>query len=131
MEKATFEALPKPVALVVDDEPLLLMDTSDIISDAGFHVIEATTADQAFAFLKEHSSLKLLFTDVHTPGKLDGFELARNVEKLWPHICIVVTSVAVRPPTGSLPENVRFLAKPLSVELVHSTLREFCGLHKG
>jgi CheY-like chemotaxis protein len=127
MEKSVFEALPKPVALVVDDEPLLLMDTSEIISDAGFHVIEATTADQAFAFFEEHNSLKLLFTDVQTPGKLDGYELARAVEKRWPHICVVVTSGAVLPPPGALPENARFIAKPLSVSLVHDTLIRFCG----
>ncbi|MDQ0319006.1 CheY-like chemotaxis protein [Pararhizobium capsulatum DSM 1112] len=64
MDSETFETLPGPIALVVDDEPLVRMDTADIIAEAGFHVIEAATADEAFEFLKKHNSLRLLFTDI-------------------------------------------------------------------
>jgi len=51
MEKDQFTQ--EPIALVVDDEPLIRMDACDIISDAGYRVIEATTADQAFEYLQD------------------------------------------------------------------------------
>jgi CheY-like chemotaxis protein len=75
MDKETFASLPQPIALVVDDEPLIRMDTADIIWDAGYHVIEASTADEAYEFLKKHTSLKLLFTDIQMPGDMDGLDL--------------------------------------------------------
>jgi CheY-like chemotaxis protein len=127
MEKADFAKLKKPIALVVDDEPLILMDTADIIADQGYAVVEATTADQAFEFLAKHSSLELLFTDVETPGCLNGFDLARKVAVRWPHICVVIASGAARPGSDDLPDNARFIAKPISAELVHDVLRDHCN----
>ncbi|KQY20303.1 hypothetical protein ASD31_24150 [Rhizobium sp. Root482] len=68
METAEFEKLAIPIALVVDDDPLILMDTADMIAGEGYAVVEAKTADQAYDFLDRHSSLQLLFTDVQMPG---------------------------------------------------------------
>ena len=127
MDKKTFASLPEPVALVVDDEPLILMDTSDIISDEGYHVIEARAADDALEFLKQHNSLKLLFTDVQMPGKMDGIELANYVAEHWPNIVVIVASGAVNPQPGTLPPTARFMNKPLNQELVVETIRELCG----
>lgn len=76
--------LSEPIALVVDDERLILMDTSDIIRDAGYDVVEASSADDAIAFLEKHGLLQLLFTDVQTGGRLDGLDLARKVAERWP-----------------------------------------------
>ncbi|WP_246618005.1 hypothetical protein [Rhizobium populisoli] len=47
MNEVEFSQLQEPIALVVDDEPLIRMNTADIVSDEGFDVIEATTADEA------------------------------------------------------------------------------------
>jgi CheY-like chemotaxis protein len=44
MDDAEFEKLARPIALVVDDEPLILMDTADMISDEGYAVLEAGVA---------------------------------------------------------------------------------------
>ena len=124
METAEFEELVQPIALVVDDEPLILLETVDIILDEGYSVVEASTADQAFAFLDRHSSLQLLFTDVQMPGDLDGFSLARIVAERWPHIRVVIASGAIVPGPGDLPGNAKFIGKPFTAELVHQTLME-------
>jgi CheY-like chemotaxis protein len=97
MDAQKFSELRRPIALVVDDEPLILMDTADMVSDEGYAVIEVTTAQKAYEFLQEHPSLQLLFTDVQTPGEIDGFELARKVASQWPDICVVVASGAAKP----------------------------------
>ena len=131
MDHETFKSLPEPVALVVDDEPLILMDTSDIMANVGYHVIEARNADEAFEFLKRHSSLKLVFTDIQMPGEIDGVELAHHIANRWPAIKVIVASGAVRPAPGVLPENATFLNKPISVQLVHQTLKEYFGQTMG
>jgi DNA-binding NtrC family response regulator len=127
MEKIEFAGLTKPIALVVDDEPLILMDTADILSDEGFSVIEARSADEAYEFLHQHSSLQVLFTDVQMSGKLDGFDLARTVAERWPHICVIVASGATTPHPGDIPANATFIKKPISPHLVHEVLRDRCG----
>lgn len=113
-----------PIALVVDDEPLILMDTADIVASAGYHVIEARSADEACALLKKHRSLKLLMTDIQMPGDMDGLALARYVGDHWPDVLVVVASGAVIPKDGELPQGARFLGKPLDQALVIETMRE-------
>nr|WP_289721510.1 response regulator [Rhizobium sp. S152] len=126
MDKETFANLRRPIAVVVDDEPFILMNTSDIISNVGYAIVEATTAEHAYDFLQEHSSVQLLFTDVQTPGTTDGFELARNVARRWPDICVVVASIAAVPAPGDLPENAKFISEPFSAETVLGVLQERC-----
>jgi DNA-binding NtrC family response regulator len=114
-----------PLALVVDDEPLIRMNTAEMVADEGFDVIEARSADEAFALLQEYPSLQLVFTDIQMPGKADGLDLARHVCERWPEVCVIVASGAVTPSADMLPETALFLGKPLSHELVHDTIRNF------
>jgi FixJ family two-component response regulator len=54
-----------------------------------------------------------LFTDVQTPGPIDGIDLARLVKTRWPHVEVLVTSG--RPVSNIvLPDGVRFTSKPWS-----------------
>ncbi len=129
MEHAEYAKLKEPIALVVDDEPLVLMNTVDIIADEGFAVVEVTTADQALEFLAEHPSLQLLFTDVQTPGEIDGLDLAWKVAERWPHICVIVASGASVPAAGDLPPTVVFISKPFSAERVHDVLLDHYQPH--
>ena len=116
--------MPDPVALVVDDEPLILMDTADIVASAGYHVIEARNADEAFELLARYRSVKLLMTDIQMPGEMDWLALARYVGEHWPDIHVVVAFGAVTPKEGDLPQGARFLGKPLNQALVLETLHE-------
>lgn len=124
MHNSEFARLREPIALVVDNEPLVLMDHVDMIAEEGYAIVEATTAHQAYEFLERHSSLQLLFTDVETPGEISGFKLARGVASRWPHIAIVVASGAARPQPGDLPDGATFIAKALSQHLVHDAIVE-------
>lgn len=117
----------QPVAVVVDDEPLIRMDAADIIADAGFLVMEASNAEEAFVHLEAFPSLKLLFTDIQMPD-IDGLTLARHVKARWPHISVIVTSGALRPGVAELPQDARFIAKPFSQQTVLETIEETCGL---
>ena len=41
----------RPVVLVVEDEPLMLMDALDLVTGAGFEAIGAKNADEAILIL--------------------------------------------------------------------------------
>ena len=113
-----------PFALVVDDDPIILMHSCAILEDAGFRFFEADTGDDALVLLeREWSSITLLFTDVEMPGETDGFALARHVAEHWPEIEIVVASGHRRPEEGDMPAKATFISKPFSTETVHSHLR--------
>jgi DNA-binding NtrC family response regulator len=120
MEKTTV-----PYALVVDDDAMIRMDASLILSDAGFRCHEAETVDEAIEVLSEHyESVILLFSDVEMPGERNGFALARHVDEHWPHIEIVIASGNVKPLPGDMPEKATFLGKPLNSRMVHEHLRK-------
>ena len=111
-------------ALVVDDDLLILMHTSDILADAGFRTLEASNGDDAKALIDEKgASVTLLFTDVQMPGSIDGFALARHVADHWPDIEIVVASGLLKPQPGDMPARGTFIAKPFSADVVRDHLR--------
>ncbi|MFY9292127.1 MAG: response regulator [Methylorubrum rhodinum] len=103
---------PNAVALVAEDEPLVRMETADILADAGFEVLEASTAPAALACLEEGRTITLLFTDVLMPGAFDGLALAYKVRRRWTHLPIVIVSGNVALTAAQMPDNARFLPKP-------------------
>ncbi len=82
-----------PYALVVDDDPLILMHACDIPEGAGFRFYEAGTGDEAKTFLGHHADdVTLLFSDVAMPGDTNGFALTHYVAEHRPWIGIVIAS---------------------------------------
>lgn len=113
-----------PYALVVDDDPLIMMDTTSILEDAGFRFYEAMDGDEAKLILQEHwESIVLLFSDVNMPGETNGFALARHVADNWPVIEIVIASGHVMPQPGEMPEKATFISKPFNKHMIHSHLK--------
>lgn len=106
-----------PYALVVDDDPLILMAACDILGEAGFRVHDAGTGDEAMVLLATHGeSVMLLFSDVEMPGETNGFALARHVDAHWPAIEIVMASGRAAPVPEDMPEKATFVAKPTPPE---------------
>ena len=103
---------PKAVVLVVEDEPLVLMDAMQSLEDAGFEVVDAYDAEHALVLLNSRPDISALFTDVNMPGKFDGVALARMVHESRPDILIVVTSGVMKVDRKDIPEGGRFITKP-------------------
>ena len=117
-------ACKRPVVLIVEDEFLVRMDTGAALDMAGFDVLEAGDADEAIAILSARNDIRLIFTDVHMPGSMDGLKLAHFVRDRWPPVKVVATSGHARITDRDLPEGVRFVPKPYSAAEITATLRE-------
>lgn len=111
--------------LVVEDEALIRMDIAEEIKAAGFNVLEAGTADEAIALLEQRSDIRVVFTDIHMPGSMDGLKLAHYVRGRWPPIRIIATSGHARIAEEDLPEHSRFIAKPYRPSIIIEAIRHF------
>jgi CheY-like chemotaxis protein len=117
-------ATKRPMVLIVEDEFLLRMNAAEMISEAGFDVVEAGNADEAIAILEARPDIHVVFTDIQMPGSMDGLKLARFVRGRWPPIKIVATSGFVNVGKDDLPEGGRFVPKPYHSEQIVAALRE-------
>jgi len=115
-------ASQRPVVLIV--EVLVRIGTRAALDTAGFDVIEAGDADEAIAILAARKNVRLIFTDIHMPGSMDGLKLAHFVRNRWPPVKIVATSGRARIAESDLPEGGRFVPKPYSAAEITATLRE-------
>lgn len=101
----------KVTVLVVEDEPLIRICAVDLVADLGFETIEAASADEAIAILEQRSDIRIVFTDIHMAGSMDGLELAAYVRSRWPPISFIVVSGEQRPNASQMPEGACFFAK--------------------
>jgi len=79
--------------LVVEDEPLILMDVEAALQDAGFEVVTATNAEAAMALYDERSAeIRAVLTDIRLGEGMSGWEFARHVRLTIPTMPIVYVS---------------------------------------
>jgi CheY-like chemotaxis protein len=116
-----------PTVLVVEDEPLIRMNAVDTIERAGFNVIEASDAEEAIAVLEHNSDIRVVFTDIHLPGSMDGLKLLAAIRNRWPPIKLIATSGHVRVKDDDLPGGGRFIAKPYRADQLTSMIRTAIG----
>ena len=114
----------RPVVLVVEDEPLILMVALDFATDAGFEAIGAANADAAIRILESQNDISIVFTDVHMPGSMDGVKLAHAVRGRWPPIKLIVTSALGN---HVLPPGSVFLSKPYNSVQVSKALQDLAA----
>jgi CheY-like chemotaxis protein len=113
-----------PYAIVVEDDPIIMMETVFILEDAGFRVYESFNGDEAMLHLTKHwESTVLLFSDVDMPGSMNGFALARHVAE-HSLIEIVIASGHTCPADGDMPKKATFLTKPFNQRMVHEHLSQ-------
>ena len=78
-------------ALLVDDEALVRMSTADMLTDLGFAVVEATSAEEALVAMAKGVHFDLLVTDHLMPG-MTGVDLAGLVQKQRPGVPVLLVS---------------------------------------
>lgn len=113
--------------LVVEDEPLILIDIAFQLEAEGFKVYEATTADEAIDLLSIHTDIHVIFTDIDMPGSMDGLKLAAAVRDRWPPVRIIVTSGRQVVGEAMMPSGSIFVKKPYDHQSIARTIRELTG----
>ena len=112
------------IVLIVEDDELVRELGVELLSDAGFQVLEATNGEEALSLLESNPNVRVLFTDINMPGPLDGITLASVAALQWPHLAIIIGSGNVLPRSGGLPRGMVFIRKPYDPDSVIRLIRE-------
>ncbi len=96
--------------LVVDDEDILLTMAETILSEYGYHVLTANSAQKALALLsRDEAQVDLVITDLVMPT-MGGREFVERIHQLLPKIRILCATGCVLPPDQQI--GLLFLQKP-------------------
>jgi CheY-like chemotaxis protein len=102
--------------LIVEDEAILRLELTGRLTEMGFIVLSADSADDAIVLLETHPEIRVLFTDIKMPGDMDGVRLANHTRGRWPPIKIIVASGLIDTDLMTLPDDSIFLTKPYPPE---------------
>ncbi len=101
------------VAVVVEDDPDVRELAGAVLEESALRVVEAGSAEEALAYIKEHADeVALIFADVNLPCLMDGVDLARTARLRWPHIHVVLTSGDPSTSLALAPRDAVFMPKP-------------------
>ena len=101
----------RATALVVEDDAMQREMIALLLEESEYDVVQCESAEAAELVLdRMGSTLSLLMTDVNLAGRMSGTELAAIARSRHPSLDVVVTSG--KPLNGSLPDGVKFWAKP-------------------
>lgn len=79
--------------LVVEDEPLILLDVETALTEAGFEVVSVSDAAKAIdAFDAEPTKFKALVTDIRLGEGKSGWEIARHLRQANATIPVIYAS---------------------------------------
>jgi len=106
--------------LVVEDEVLTRVASSDYLRSCGYRVLEASSGAEAQTLFTGGEPIRLLFTDIQLSGEIDGVSLASWVETKHPHVRIIMASEDPDIPERAEERDVGrpLLAKPYAFEVL-------------
>jgi CheY-like chemotaxis protein len=80
-----------PLVLIVDDDPVIRLDLTGTLHEAGYRTLDAANADEAAKRLREQKP-ELIITDVYMREPAEGLGLIRRVRASDPAIKIIAMS---------------------------------------
>lgn len=108
--------------LVVDDDPLILMDLADQVRQLGYVALEAHSGAEALKALRSGPAPDALITDQAMPG-MTGAELAHAVREQLPGLPVLICSGYGDMPEEA-PQGCRQIGKPIDPLVLETRLRE-------
>jgi PAS domain S-box-containing protein len=115
--------------LLVEDQPAVRAAVARALRAAGLTVTDARDATAALRVLEETTAIDIVITDMMMPG-MSGAELAAVLSATRPDLPIIIMSGYSEDLANGqwqLPENARFLEKPINVRRLMEVVGEQLG----
>lgn len=110
--------------LIIEDETLIAMDLSDIVSSLGHTIVAtASTADRAVAAAATHKP-NLILADIQLAEGSSGIDAVRDILTKVSTPVIFITAFPERLLTGERPEPTFLIAKPYAEETVRAMVSQ-------
>jgi len=108
------QALPaRSIALVVETDQERRALVATLLEESDLQVIECDSAEAALAVMDmKGDHMAMVVTDVELAGRLDGVELAQNLEAHHPELPVIMISAEPSQRVGEWPDNVVRLGRP-------------------
>jgi CheY-like chemotaxis protein len=117
--------------LVIDDEPALRALIAEVLTEAGYRVLEAGDGAGGLRLLESGARIDLLVTDVGLPGGMNGRQVADAARQSRPDLRILFITgfvdtavVGKAGPWGGLATGMGVLTKPFPVASLTAKVRE-------
>jgi CheY-like chemotaxis protein len=109
-------AIPRVLTiLVVEDEFLIRQTAVEWLREAGYHIVEAGTVEEANRFLNSQEAIDVLFTDIRLGGTTDGWDIAEGFRERSPALPVIYCSGYMTKPPRIVHGGL-FLTKPYSTD---------------
>jgi len=116
----------KDKVLVVDDEPDVMLATSELFRSLGYEVLTASRGRDALEILQRRQDIEILFADVMMTKGMSGIVLARAARQILPDLKIILASgypmPAIQASHGNV-EEFNFISKPYRLSELARQLR--------
>lgn len=108
--------MEKSLVLVVEDDPIILMEVEDTLNDAGFEVVTAHHVPSAIKALQARlTDIRAVVTDIRLGAGADGWDLGRKVREASPAMPVIYMSGDSAPQwTARGVPNSLMLSKPFA-----------------
>jgi two-component system, response regulator PdtaR len=111
--------------VLVEDEPLVLQSTTDLLETGGYCVVTARSCEEALRQIEACPEAIALVTDISIEGDENGLDLAQQVSKRWPHMRTVIVSGRERPRGHQYPQDAVFFTKPYAPGALLTIIDQF------
>jgi PAS domain S-box-containing protein len=109
--------------LVVEDDDEVAALTVEMISQLGYDTTRVASADAALGALADRRSVDIVFSDIMMPGRMNGMELAQEIQHRRPNLPVLLTSgyaeVAGR---NAGTHQIKIIPKPYRIDELRDAL---------
>ena len=78
--------------MVLEPDVIIRTEVAAYLRDCGYKVIEGVVAGDLWTILDAKVPLSVVLSEIHLPGAIDGFALARRLRQTHPEIDTILTS---------------------------------------
>jgi CheY-like chemotaxis protein len=113
--------------LVVDDEPTVRMLVVEVLTDLGYHALEAADGAAGLKIINSDARIDLLVTDVGLPGGMNGRQVADAARVARPDLKVLfITGYAENAVLshGHLDPGMHVLTKPFAMDVLATRIRD-------
>ena len=114
--------------LLVEDDDLIRFGLTELLTDAGFEVLETPDAESALKLSETVPSPRLVVSDVNLGAGMNGFALATAARHRWPAVPVLMMSgLGANFTNWQCGTGERFLLKPFSFHTFLQNVIDLAG----